>query len=109
MAHAKDAHSCRPVQGADVGRGFIEPLNPVRRHLLVEGKILGLETELGQNVLHWNALAAMRKPSLTVVKAAAVLVGHRFIVWRRRGHGAGDRIEQHKLQKAHGSGDLRIR
>jgi hypothetical protein len=39
---------------------------------LVEGKVRGLEPELSENVFHRNtAAAALRKPALPVVKAAA--------------------------------------
>jgi hypothetical protein len=44
-------------------------------------KILGLQPELVQHFLHRNAFAALCKPGLTVVKAMAVLLGYRLIVW----------------------------
>jgi hypothetical protein len=102
----KQAHGGSLVNRANVGPGFIEPLNPVRWHLLVEVKILGLQPELGEYFLHRNTLAALCKPGLPVVKALAVLLGYRFLVWRRRGKGVPDGIEEHELQEANRSGDL---
>jgi hypothetical protein len=102
----KQAHGGSLIHGANVGPGFIEPLDPVWRHLLVELKILGLQPELGEHCLHRNTLAALRKPSLPVVKALAVLLGYRFIVGRRGSQGAPDGIEQHELQEPNRSGDL---
>ncbi len=49
---------------ANVGPGFIQPLDPVRFHLLllVELKIVGLQTELGEHFLYRNTLVALCKP-----------------------------------------------
>jgi len=75
-------------------------------HLLVEGEILGLEAALSQNVFHGNAPALLPKPSLNPVKAAAVLLGHGFIIGWRRSQGASDGIEQRELQEANRGSDL---
>ncbi len=102
----KQAHGGRLVHRANVGLGFIEPLDPVWWHLLVEVKILGLQPELGQHFLHRNTLAALCKPGLPVVKALAVWLGYGFIVGRGRSQGAPDGIKQHELQEANRGGDL---
>jgi hypothetical protein len=102
----KQPHGGSLVHRANVGLGFIQPLDPVRWYLLVEVKILGLQPELGEHFLHWNTLAALCKPGLPVVKALAVLLGYGFIVGRRRSQGAPDGIQQHELQKANRGGDL---
>ena len=52
----KQAHGGSLVHRANVGLGFIEPLDPARWHLLVEVKILGLQPELGEHLLHRNTL-----------------------------------------------------
>jgi hypothetical protein len=46
--------------------------------------------------------AVLRKPRLSIVKAAAVVPGHGFIVGRGSGQGAGNRIDHHLEQIAHG-------
>jgi hypothetical protein len=102
----KEPHSRGLVQSADVSLGFIEPLNPVRWHLLVERKILGFEPELGQNVLHRNAFVALFKPGLPVAKALSILLSDGFIVAWGRGRGASDGVKQHELQEANCGGEL---
>lgn len=82
-----------------VGSGLIQPLDTIRRHLpdVFGRKIFG-QSELRKDIFHRNALAtALLKPSLTVVEAAAIFVGHWLIVGWSRGHGASDTIEQHEL------------
>jgi hypothetical protein len=73
----------------------------VGRHLFVGGKVLYRKPELGQDIFHENAFsAALRKPSLAVVKAAAILVGYGFIVERSSGQSTRHAIDQHELQEA---------
>jgi hypothetical protein len=70
----KDAHGRWTVQGADIGLGFIEPLDVVSRHL--PAQILRFKSELSKYVFHRNALAApSRKPCLAIVKAVAAVTG----------------------------------
>jgi hypothetical protein len=102
----KQAHCGSLIYRSNVSLSFIEPLDPIRWHLLIEVKILGLQPELGEDVLHRNTVAALCKAGLPVAKALAVLLGYRFIVGRRRSQGALDGIEQHELQEANGSRDL---
>ena len=82
------------------GGSLIQPFDPVRWHLLVEVKILGLQPELGEHFPHRNTLAVLRKAGLPVVKALAVLLCYGFIIGRRGGQGASDGIKQHELQEA---------
>jgi hypothetical protein len=44
----------------------------------------------------------LRKPSLSVAKAAAVLLRHWFIVRRGRGQGTCDRVDHHFEQMTYG-------
>jgi hypothetical protein len=70
-------------------------------------EISRLEVELGQQALHWYALAAaLPEPGLAVLEAAPVLLGHGFIVGWGRDYSAGNGIEEHELQKADGGIDL---
>src|SRR6516165_7800079 len=70
-------------------------------------KIFWFEVELSQHILHGNAFAAaLSKPRLTLVKAAAVLLCDRFVVRSGGRYSAGYRIEQHKLQESNGGSNL---
>jgi hypothetical protein len=81
----KELHRSGLIQRANISLGLVEPLNPVRRHLPVEGKILGFKPELSQDVLHRNAVAAsLCEPSLPAVKASFVLLSDWFIIGGRR-------------------------
>jgi hypothetical protein len=103
----KEVHRSGLIQRANIPLRLVEPLNPVRRHLPFEGKILGFEPELSQYVLHRNAFAAsLCEPSLPAVKASFVLLGDWFIIGGRLSQGARDGIKQHELQEANRSGDL---
>jgi hypothetical protein len=62
---------------------------------------LRLCAKLDEHILHGYS-TVLRKPRLSFVKAAAVLPRHRFIVERSRGQGAGNGIDHHFEQVAHG-------
>jgi len=84
----EDAHRRSLIQSANVPPGFVEPLNPVPRHLFFwsGGKILWLESKLSQDLLHRNTFAAMlREPGLTLVKAAPIFIRYRFVISRNHG------------------------
>ena len=77
----EDTHRGSLIHGAHVGSGFVEPFNPVGRHLLVEGNVFRLEPEICENLFNRNALAAaLREPSLPVMEAALVLLRDRFVI-----------------------------
>jgi len=110
----KQTHGDGLVDGADVGLGFIEPLDAVRRHLPSifrrSRSIFGLEPEPGKHILHRDAFAAaLREPRLASLKTSPILFCHGLVVGRRRGHGTGYRIEQHELQEADRCRNLRVR
>jgi len=43
-------------------------------------KIFGLETKVGQDLFHRNALASLRKPSSALAQAAPVFFGYRLVI-----------------------------
>jgi hypothetical protein len=69
-----------------------------------EREIFRLGAELGEDVVHRNA-AALGKPRLSVVKTAAVLLRHGFVVGRGCGRCAGDGVD-HYLEQMTDSGKL---
>jgi len=106
MEHAlENAHGSGTVEDADVGTGLIEPLDPVRRHLpgvvRREREVSRSGAELGEDVVHRNA-AVLRKPRLSVVKTAAVLLRNGLVVGRGCGHGAGDGVDHYLKQVTNG-------
>lgn len=97
----EDAHGTRLVQRSDIGLGFVEPLNPIRQHLLAEGNVFRLEPELSKDFFHRNALAvALGEPGLAVADPASVFLGHRLVICRLVGDRAGHRIEHRFEQTA---------
>jgi len=72
-----------------------------------EREIFRLCAELSEDILHRDAFA-LRKRRLALVKAAAVLLGHGFIVGRGRGQGAGNGIDHHLEQMTDGGKLARI-
>jgi hypothetical protein len=99
MADSEDAHGGGLVQRTNIRPGFIEPLNPVRPHLLIERKIFRFKTELGQHLFHRNALAgALFEPGLTLTEATAVFLGDGLVIHGRvaqsGSHGVDDGFEQ---------------
>ncbi len=71
-----------------------------------KGEVFRLQAKLRQHILHGNAFAVLGEPGLAFAEAAAVFLSHRFIIGRSQGGGAGDRIQEHELQKADGGRDL---
>ena len=81
----EDSHCDRTIQRSHVRPGFIEPLDPVRRHLLRSGNVFRRKSELRQDVFHRNALAApCGKPLTTAAKTLPILgCNGLIVVWRR--------------------------
>jgi hypothetical protein len=66
-----------------------------------EREIFRLYAELGEDIVHGSA-AVLGKPRVPVLKAAAVVPGHGFVVGRSRSQGAGNGIDHHFERMAHG-------
>ena len=90
----EDTHRGRLVQGTNIRLGFVEPFDPIRRHLLSDRDVFRFEPELGKNLFHRNSLAAaLREPSLPITEAATVFFRDRLVIYR-----ASSRIDHDFLQ-----------
>ena len=70
----------QPTITAVRGGGTRRAIQWRRAALLVEREVFRFQAELGQDVLHGNALAAaLREPGLAFPKAAAVVAGNWFV------------------------------
>jgi hypothetical protein len=99
---------CRvPVQRSHIRVRFVEPLNPIRRHLLVilggRRKIFRPQPKLRKDLFHRNALAiVLLEPSWPCGDALSIFLGYRLIIDRSvhdrggiqdRVYGPGNRVD----------------
>jgi len=77
----KEAHRRGTVQAANIGLGFVEPLDAVLAALFGEREVFGPESEFGQDVFHGDAsTTAFRKPRWPIFQASPVLFADGFPV-----------------------------
>jgi hypothetical protein len=80
-------HGSFPVERSNIGPGHFEPLDLIRRHLLVRCQIRSADAEFREDLVHGDASAtALFQPSLALSNAPSVVVGDGLII---RGSGDG--------------------